>query len=192
MAKLSDINILEVGNSILMTGAVFSAPDKHYLCFFPFDREDLPFEPLEMDVEDWKKFVRQTDLLETEVLASAPDGTLAKVILRKSQRVIDSVIQWRVFKRDEYKCRYCGADGTPLTVDHLVLWEEGGPSIDENLISACKKCNKTRGNLQYADWLKHPRYKTTSAKLTPEVRAANEALLGTLAAIPRNVHTRTR
>jgi hypothetical protein len=192
MAKLTDINILDVGHSILMTGAVFSGNGKHYLVFFPYDREDYPYEPLEMDVEDWKKFMRQTDLLETEVLASAPDGTLAKVILRKSQRIIDGVIQWRVFKRDGYKCRYCAIEGVPLSVDHLVLWEEGGPTIDENLVTACKKCNKTRGNLQYPDWLKHPRYVATSTKLAPEVRAANEELLGRLAHIPKTVHTRTR
>lgn len=192
MAKFSDINLLDVGHTIMMTGAIFSGNGKHYLCFFPFDREDHPTEPLEMNHEDWKAFVRQTDLLETEVLQSAPDGTLAKVILRKSQRVVDNMVQWRVFKRDGFACRYCGVDDVPMSVDHLVLWEEGGPTIEVNLITACKKCNKVRGNTPYAEWLKHPRYKNVSAKLKPEVRAANEALLATLDAIPKMVSKRTR
>jgi 5-methylcytosine-specific restriction endonuclease McrA len=79
-----------------------------------------------------------------------------------------------------------------MSVDHLVLWEEGGPTIEVNLITACKKCNKVRGNTSYAEWLKHPRYKNVSAKLKPEVRAANEALLATLDAIPKMVSKRTR
>jgi hypothetical protein len=192
MAKLTDINLLDVGHTIMMTGAIFSGNDKHYLCFFPFDREDHPTEPLEMNHEDWKTFIRQTDILETEVLQSAPDGTLAKVILRKSARVVDSLVQWRVFKRDGYACRYCGNDNVPLSVDHLVVWEDGGPTIETNLVAACKKCNKVRGNLSYAEWLRHPRYKNVSTNLTPEARAANEALLGTLDAIPRMVNKRTR
>lgn len=192
MAKFTDINLLDVGNSILMTGAIFSGNGKHYLCFFPKDREDLPTEPLEMDHEEWKAFVRQTDLLETEVLQKASDGTLAKVILRKSQRQIEALVQWKVFRRDGYCCRYCGNDNVPLSVDHLVVWEEGGPSIEANLVSACKKCNKVRGNLSYAEWLRHPRYKNVSVNLTEEGRRANEALVHTLDAIPRMVHTRSR
>lgn len=140
---------------------------------------------LDMDHEDWKVFLRQTDLLEAKVLAEASDGTLAKIVLRKSARQISQQVSWNVFKRDGYKCRYCGRDDVPLTVDHLVLWEDGGPSIEQNLVSACKKCNKTRGNTPYAEWLKHPRYLRTSEDLEPSVRFDNEAMVGALDDIPR-------
>ena len=60
------------------------------------------------DTEDWKKVLRQTDLLETEVLALSEDGKLTKAILRKSQRQIEARISWNVFRRDGYRCRYCG------------------------------------------------------------------------------------
>jgi 5-methylcytosine-specific restriction endonuclease McrA len=79
-----------------------------------------------------------------------------------------------------------------MTVDHLVLWEEGGPSTEANLLSACRKCNKTRGNTQYSAWLKSPFYGKVSRALDEATRRSNEALLATLDTIPKLVHTRSR
>lgn len=214
--KLADLDLLAIGNEIGLSGAVFSGQGKLILCMFPEERgsvmapdgtdrmvyflprasgEDgdlLDVHVLDMDDEDWKKFLRQTDVLEAEVLRMASDGTLAKVVLRKSARMIEARVSWHVFKRDGYRCRYCGRDDVPLTVDHLVLWEEGGPSVPENLVSACRKCNKTRGRTPYAEWLESRSYRTVSKGLTAEVREANAALSGTLDAIPRMVHTKSR
>ena len=189
--KFSDLNLLDVGNELQMDGAVWGGKGKTLLCLFPGESAEMMF-PLEMNQAEWEQFIRQSDIMETEVLTRSPDGKLAKVIARKSSRVIEANISWKVFKRDGYACRYCGNDSTALTVDHLVLWEEGGPSIEANLLSACKKCNKVRGNTQYGDWLRHPHYVKVSRNLKPEVRAANEAVLATLAAIPRLQHVKSR
>lgn len=217
--KLSEINLLNVGHTIGLVGAVYSGEGKLFLALFPehqgsvgLDYNDrtrffegakdlddvrkgddgLEIVPLNMDVAEWERFVRQTDLLETEVLTKASDGTLAKIILRKSTRAIDTAVQWKTFKRDAYRCAYCGKDDAPLTIDHLVTWEEGGPTVEANLLTADRRCNKMRGNLAFAEWLQHPYYKKVSVGLTPERRAANEALLATLDKIPRMVHTRSR
>ena len=208
--EFKDLNILDVGNSINITGVVYSGDDKHLLCFFPGHHGDItvgqgmPFitspdgvevdiTALNMDRGQWVQFLRQTDIMETEVLAQAGDDMkITKAILRKSARQISQQVSWAVFRRDGYACRYCADDQCPLTVDHLVLWEEGGPSIEVNLVAACKKCNKTRGNTQYADWLEHNRYKQRAKNLTPEQREANLALVPTLDAIPRMVHKPTR
>ena len=191
--KLTDLNIHDVGNTIQLSGAIYSGNGKDYLCFFPGEF-DLSNEMtlLTMEMDDWKKFIKQTDLMETEILAKDTDGKIVKAILRKTQRQIDARVQWLVFQRDNYTCRYCGRTGIPLTVDHLVLWEEGGPSIEENLVASCKKCNKTRGNMQYVDWLNDPKYVKVSAGLPDEVILANEELIDTLADIPRNVHKKSR
>lgn len=190
--KLSDLNLLDVGNTIGLVGAIFDEEGHTYLCFFPekglMDKTHI----IDMDDEDWKKFLRQTDLLETEILEMAPDGKLAKAIYRKTQRLIEARVSWAVFKRDHYTCRYCGKDGIPLTVDHLVLWEEGGPSIPENLVAACRKCNKIRGNMQYPDWLKSEKYKQLSKTVLPRVKDANMLMAHKLDAIPRNYHQRSR
>jgi len=194
--KFSDLNILDVGSKYGLVGAVFGDENLTMLCMLP----DATFKDpqiLPMDDKDWRKFLRQTDLMEVEVLQMTEDGKLAKAILRKTQRVIEGRVSWGVYKRDKYKCRYCGRDGIPLTVDHLVLWEEGGPSIPENLVTSCRKCNKVRGNTQYAKWLEHPYYlKVMSGDngRCPGVGAKgellNDGLVGTLDAIPRNYSER--
>jgi hypothetical protein len=190
--KLSDINLLDVGGKIGMTGAVFSDNDgTAYLCMFPTQPSPTKIEPLMMNLEDWTKFLRQLDFQETEVLVKdKATGELSKAILRKSQRTIEQRVSWAVFKRDGYRCRYCGAEGVPLTVDHLVLWEEGGPSLEGNLTSSCRPCNKTRGNLDYKLWLDHPYYKKVSAALTEEQRGANRSLVRALPLIPRRYQAR--
>ncbi len=215
--KLKDINLLDVGNTIQIVGAIYAGNGKVLLAFFPDERGSVhglhepgypnvgymaatstsghdyaSVETLDMDHADWEVFLRQTDIMETEILQKASDGTIAKAIVRKGNRMIAQDVSWQVFRRDGYACRYCGNDKTPLTVDHLVLWENGGPSIVANLLSSCKKCNKTRGNLEYADWLQHPYYKQASKRLSPAQREANAALLPTLDAIPCLVHKPTR
>jgi len=84
---------------------------------------------------------------------------------------------WEVFRRDNYTCRYCGNDKVPMTVDHVVLWEEGGPSIVDNLICSCKKCNNARSNMQYEDWLVSPEYLSRSIKLHETIRLTNDNVL---------------
>jgi HNH endonuclease len=210
--KLKDIDLLKVGHTIQMMGVVYAGEGVLYVVPFPdeaggyfddtfdnyrfnpkgVDRDEpgtLECATLDMDQDDWAVFLRQTDLLETEVLSKVGGNKeIAKAVVRKSQRQISQGVSWAVYKRDGYKCRYCAADDVPLTVDHLVLWEEGGPSIKENLVSACRRCNKTRGNTQYSDWLEHNHYKAASRKLDPATRQANRDLVPTLGAIPRTVH----
>lgn len=188
--RLNELNLLDIGNKIGLVGAVFGDEDSTYLCMFPDQEIEDNQEVLDMDLEDWKKFLRQTDLLEIEVLQKTEHGTLAKAILRKTQRLIEARVSWGVFKRDKYTCRYCGEDGLPLTVDHLVLWEEGGPSIPENLLTSCRKCNKTRGNTQYPEWLGNKYYQKVSQNLTETQRAENIAIISTLNSIPRNYSER--
>jgi hypothetical protein len=188
--EFNDLNLLTIGNEVTLTGAVWSGNGQMLVCLFPDAEDDAELSVLRMGTEEWKALIRQSDLLETEALVKGADGKLKKAIVRKSERNIEQGVSWNVFRRDECRCRYCGSDTVPLTVDHLVLWEDGGPSTEANLVSACRKCNKRRGNTQYADWLKHPFYLEKSKRLTPEVRAANEAILGTLDAIPRVVGKR--
>ena len=192
MMKFEELDLLQVGHSIQLAGAVYAGLDKILVIFFPDEKFDRVLEMMEPNLEQWTQFLRQTDLLETEILTKSADGTIAKAIVRKCQRQIDQHVSWKVFKRDGYACRYCGKDDGPLTVDHLVLWEDGGPSIEQNLVSADRDCNKRRGRLKYEEWLEHPHYKRVSRALTEEQRVANRKLAETLASIPRVVHIRSR
>ena len=188
--ELLGLNLLEFGNTIQISGIIMNSADKSYLIPLP-DDEILDSVTLPLNSADWKIFLRQTDILEVEVLAN-DEGKLKKAILRKSARQVDAKISWIVFKRDGYACRYCGRDDVPLTIDHLVLWEEGGPTIEENLLSSCKRCNKKRGSMSYADWLESKRYKDVSQNLSNEVKQLNHDIQFTLGEISIRVHITTR
>lgn len=191
--KLNEMNLLEFGNEILLGGIIYSGKGKNFICLIPNEADiSDEFCILNLSMEEWKQVLKQTDLKETEILQQANDGKLVKAIVRKSARIIEQGITWKVFHRDGYRCRYCGKQGIPMTVDHLVLWEDGGPSIEENLLTSCRRCNKTRGNTLYPDWLNSSYYGKVSVNLTQEVRDLNLSLVDTLDQIPVRVHVKSR
>ncbi len=211
---LTDDELRKFGNTVQLVGGAWAGDGKLYLCLFPEESgtvfpglgadgemevfmrmgagHPLDVEVLNMDSEEWTRFLRQTDVMETEILAKSRDGSLTKAIVRKSSRQVEQTVSWRVFKRDGYACRYCGRDDVPLTVDHLVCWEVGGPSTEANLVSACRKCNRVRGNIPYQDWLSHEYYVQVSFGLSPSARLVNEEVAPTLDSMPRKIHVHTR
>lgn len=53
-------------------------------------------------------------------------------------------LRFMVFKRDEFRCRYCGIgarDGAILHADHVIPRSKGGLTALENLVTACIDCN---------------------------------------------------
>jgi hypothetical protein len=193
MKQFKDIRLLSLGHTIQMVGAIYSEEGRDYLFYFPGEDTEQPVkEVLEMGPDDWEALIKQTDFLEIEVLVGEENGTVGKAILRKGQRSVEQAISWRVYKRDQYNCRYCGRDDVPLTVDHLVTWESGGPSTEDNLVAACRKCNRTRGEMPYAEWLESPHYKKVSKNLINIRRHQNDELVATLDKIPRRLHQRSR
>ena len=55
-----------------------------------------------------------------------------------------SKIRERILIRDGYLCQYCGNDAN--TVDHVIPISKGGDDQPQNLLSACSKCNYSKGN----------------------------------------------
>lgn len=53
----------------------------------------------------------------------------------------------RILKRDNYRCAYCGRplNEDTWSVDHVIPVVLGGSDLDENLISACRRCNTKKG-----------------------------------------------
>jgi hypothetical protein len=191
--KLKDIDILDVGNTMQISGIIYSEYGTDFLCFLPdFVNEEHNNVFLDMDLEDWRKFFRQTDLLETVIFTKDDNGKLIKTVVRKSERQIDQFVTWKVFQRDSYTCRYCGKTGIPLTIDHLILWEIGGLTISENLLTSCRRCNKARGNMEYETWLNSDIYKTLSKDIDADVRWANEYLVSTLPLLPIRKNIKSR
>lgn len=187
------VDLHDLGDTLLLVGVAYQREGVTY--FFSLPGEEIDpgrFVISALDLAAWQALLQQTDVVEVAVDTQGDRGTIEKAYRRKSQRNIDAAVSWRCYKRDKYACRYCGRDDVPLTVDHLVRWENGGPSTEANLLSACKKCNRVRGDTEYADWMNHPYYAQQRRKLAPGVHEANLALVPTLAAIPRTLHPRSR
>jgi 5-methylcytosine-specific restriction endonuclease McrA len=51
-----------------------------------------------------------------------------------------------VLKRDGNCCQYCGRTHRELTLDHVLPVSRGGRDDWENVVTACRDCNRTKGN----------------------------------------------
>lgn len=72
-----------------------------------------------------------------------------------SDRPVASVwrtIRERIFARDDYTCQYCGVRGTKLECDHKHPVARGGSHDDENLVTACRTCNRSKRDKLVTEW----------------------------------------
>ena len=53
--------------------------------------------------------------------------------------------RFNIYRRDDYKCLYCGSDRS-LTLDHIIPRSKGGKNSWTNLATCCMKCNITKGD----------------------------------------------
>lgn len=51
------------------------------------------------------------------------------------------------------KCAYCGAEHTPLNIDHIIARSMGGSNRVSNLTLACVACNQKKGSQPLVDFL---------------------------------------
>lgn len=63
----------------------------------------------------------------------------------------------KIFRRDRFRCQYCGLDGLHrfenwliLTVDHVHPHSRGGSRVMDNLVTACQPCNIIKGKRVFA------------------------------------------
>jgi 5-methylcytosine-specific restriction endonuclease McrA len=56
--------------------------------------------------------------------------------------------RFNVFLRDQWLCQYCGGGHKTqnLTFDHVVPKSRGGRTTWTNIVTACQRCNTTKGN----------------------------------------------
>ncbi len=58
----------------------------------------------------------------------------------------------RVFERDGYLCAYCGKPTTNPHCDHVIPVSRGGTNDADNLVTACARCNLSKGNKRLGEW----------------------------------------
>jgi len=68
----------------------------------------------------------------------------------KRPRASVKLSKQEIFRRDQFKCQYCGQQARDLTVDHVLPQHLGGESIWSNLVTACASCNHQKGGLTLA------------------------------------------
>lgn len=69
---------------------------------------------------------------------------------KKKREAISKKLRFEVFKRDKFKCQYCGSSAPEvlLQIDHIQPVSKGGKNDILNLITACFECNNgKRDNL---------------------------------------------
>jgi 5-methylcytosine-specific restriction endonuclease McrA len=85
-----------------------------------------------------------------------------RVKLRQMGRIIRRVEMesglWQarrmeVFRRDNFTCRYCGARNGKLECDHVHPLSRGGNSEVDNLVTACKPCNRSKAAKTIQEWV---------------------------------------
>jgi hypothetical protein len=72
---------------------------------------------------------------------------------RVNRKTISKKLRFEVFKRDSFKCQYCGesAPEVILHADHINPVFEGGKNELTNLITSCESCNQGKGKRKLSD-----------------------------------------
>jgi hypothetical protein len=67
---------------------------------------------------------------------------------QSTRKAISKSIRFEVFKRDSFKCQYCGASAPDvlLHIDHIQPVVKGGDNDILNLITACIDCNSGKSD----------------------------------------------
>lgn len=66
-----------------------------------------------------------------------------------------------VFERDGYRCQYCGEPVCAPHADHVVPRVAGGTDEPDNLVTACPRCNDSKGARPLEEWSGRKRRKVS-------------------------------
>ena len=69
---------------------------------------------------------------------------------------INKYVQIAVVQRDGYQCRYCGDLEGPFEFDHVYPISRGGINEGNNIIIACKRCNREKSDAIGGRWWPPP------------------------------------
>ena len=89
--------------------------------------------------------------------------------MTKRREYISKKTRFEVFKRDGFKCQYCGksAPDVILHLDHIVPVCKGGGSDILNLVTSCADCNQGKSGRELSD-------STVVAKQIKQLQETNE------------------
>lgn len=91
---------------------------------------------------------RETAPERSIVLRYADDLDIAAAIRREARTIANEI-----FLRDNFRCVYCGAT-EKLSLDHVHPVSRGGDNSIDNLVTACRSCNSSKGAKDKEEWQK--------------------------------------
>lgn len=73
--------------------------------------------------------------------------------LKATDMSIGKTKRFNVFKRDGFRCMYCGKTppGVILEVDHIIPKSKGGTDDMGNLVTSCFDCNRGKGDKKLSE-----------------------------------------
>ena len=73
--------------------------------------------------------------------------------INNQRQTISKSVRFEVFKRDQFKCQYCGSSAPEvlLQIDHMNPVANGGTNDVINLITACLACNSGKSDKLLSD-----------------------------------------
>lgn len=99
------------------------------------------------------EFLKWVATEQQEPLASSKIATPKQLSINKKRTARDPTLrmQFRVMRRDDFKCVKCGRSPATepklrLEIDHVLPWSKGGETFEENLQTLCYDCNRGKGN----------------------------------------------
>src|SRR6202166_4812697 len=79
--------------------------------------------------------------------------------LRLVERPVTKEEGLKILERDQYRCQYCGLDGMAsfensliMSVDFIQPRARKGKKEPENLVTACRPCNRIKGSRVFASF----------------------------------------
>lgn len=72
---------------------------------------------------------------------------------KRKRKKLSKTLRFEVFKRDSFKCQYCGKSAPEVTleVDHIIPVAKGGSNEIFNLITSCRDCNAGKSDRKIDD-----------------------------------------
>ena len=81
--------------------------------------------------------------------ASRARQSTTAALRQRERSLMTSGLRVTILKRDDYRCRMCGAsaaDGAVLHIDHITPVSHDGLTVPENLQTLCQSCNLGKSN----------------------------------------------
>jgi hypothetical protein len=143
--------VYRIGNVLKLSGLIFSGMNTNYRLYLAGHKHASNKPTVE-------KMYEPDERLWAEILKRSDDPVYLeggkKPWLRKAERLVSGYVQQQIWARDGFQCAYCGAEfgKVLMTIDHWMPLELGGANDTTNYISACKRCNKDKGDKHPKNW----------------------------------------